>query len=120
MDIVTYLIPKFADRRFESDNDGDTCLHCAAQGGHLAVMKYLIGECGFDPVTGNMVGYCLLHDTHIVHHLQLSSQFSSPDILNTSSQAFQQYSPTSISSHSLDFILSCTSWLHYEYYYHSI
>ena len=71
MDIVTYLIPKFADKRFQSDNYGDTCLHCVVQEGHLAVMKYLIEECGFDPVTGNMVGYCLLHDTHIVHHLQL-------------------------------------------------
>ena len=85
LDIVQYLIPKFANRRFESDNYGDTCLHLAALKGHLAVVKYLIGECGLDPVTGNKVGYCLLHDTHIVHHLQLSSQFSPPDILNTSS-----------------------------------
>ena len=101
MDIVSYLIPKFADRRFESDNDGNTCLHCAAQKGYLAVMKYLIDEYGLDPGTGNKVGYCVLHDTHIVYHLQLSSQSSPPDILNTSSQALQQYSPT--------------SWLYYEY-----
>ena len=63
MDIVKYLIPKFADRRFKSNNNGDTCLHCAAQEGHLVVVKYLIEECGFDPCTGNKVGYCMVH-TH--------------------------------------------------------
>ena len=63
LDVVKYLIPKFADRRFESDNYGNTCLHCAAQDGHLAVVKYLIEECGFDPGTGNKVGYCMVH-TH--------------------------------------------------------
>jgi ankyrin repeat protein len=53
LDIVTYLIPKFADKRFESDNNGNTCLHWAAQEGHLVVVKYLIEEGGLDPVTGN-------------------------------------------------------------------
>ena len=87
MDIVKYLITKFADRRFESDNNGNTCLHCAAYEGHLAVGKYLIEECGFDPGTGSKVGYCLLHDTHIVHHLQHSSQFfPSKDSLTASAK----------------------------------
>ena len=63
--IVKYLIPKFADRRFESDNDGDTCLHCAAQGGHLAVMTYLIEECGFETGIRNKVGKPLV--VHILY-----------------------------------------------------
>ena len=49
MDIVKYLIPKFGDRKFNLTNVGDTCLHYAAQEGHLAVMRYLIEECGFNP-----------------------------------------------------------------------
>ena len=55
MEIVKYLIPKFGDRRFDLDNDGDTCLHCAALEGHLAVVKYLIEECRFDPNLENKV-----------------------------------------------------------------
>ena len=55
LDIVKYLIPKFADRRFESTNSGNTCLHLAAREGYLALFKYLIEECGFDPGTGNKV-----------------------------------------------------------------
>ena len=55
MEIVKYLIPKFGDRRFDLDNYGDTCLRYAAQEGHLAVVKYLIEECGFDPNLGNKV-----------------------------------------------------------------
>ena len=47
LDIVKYLIPKFADRRFDVDRNGDTCLHWAAQEGHLSVVKYLVEECGF-------------------------------------------------------------------------
>ena len=65
MGIVKYLIPKFADRRFESDNDGNTCLHCAAQEGHLAVVKYFIEECGFETGIRNKVGKPFV--VHILH-----------------------------------------------------
>ena len=58
MEIMKYLIPKFGDRRFDLDNAGDTCL-CAAQGGHLAVVKYLIEECGFNPNLGNKASCCV-------------------------------------------------------------
>ena len=53
LDVVKCIIPKFADRRFDSDNFGSNCLHWSAQRGHLAVMKFLIEKCGFDPSTGN-------------------------------------------------------------------
>ena len=59
MEIMKYLIPKFGDRRFDLDNAGDTCL-CAAQGGHLAVVKYLIEECGFNPNLGNKASCCVV------------------------------------------------------------
>ena len=59
MKIVKYLNPKFGDRRFNVTNAGDTCLHCAAREGHLAVVKYLIEECGFIPNLGNEVRCCV-------------------------------------------------------------
>ena len=59
MEIVKYLIPKFGDRKFDLDNDGNTCLHSAAQEGHLAVVKYLVEECGFNPTLANMVSCCV-------------------------------------------------------------
>jgi ankyrin repeat protein len=71
LDIVKYLIPKFANKRFESDNYGDTCLLWAAREGHLAVMKYLIGECGLDPVTGNKNGWTALHYASRCGHLHI-------------------------------------------------
>ena len=33
---------------FEVDEDGRTCLHCAAVVGSLPVMRYLVDQCGFD------------------------------------------------------------------------
>ena len=59
MEIVKYLIPKFGDRRFDLDNAGNTCLYYAAQEGHLAVVKYLIEECGFNPNHGKKVSCCV-------------------------------------------------------------
>ena len=55
LDIVKYLIPKFADTRFKPDNYGYTCLHWAAKESHLALVKYLVEECGFDPGAGTKV-----------------------------------------------------------------
>ena len=71
MEIVKYLIPKFGDRRFDLDNDGDTCLYWAAEEGHLAVVKYLIEECGFNPNLGDKVSCCVY-----VYILYVVSTFS--------------------------------------------
>ena len=71
MEIVKYLIPKFGDRRFDQSNAGNTCLHQAAQEGHLAVVKYLIEECGFNPNLGNKVSCCVY-----VYILYVVSTFS--------------------------------------------
>ena len=57
MEIVKYLIPKFGDRMLSVDNYGSTCLHRAAWEGHLAVVKYLIEECGFNHSLGIKVSY---------------------------------------------------------------
>ena len=59
MEIVKFLIPKCGDGRFYLDNAGNTCLHYAAREGHLAVVKYLIEECGFDLNLENQVGCCI-------------------------------------------------------------
>ena len=72
MEIVKYLIPKFGDRRFDLDDAGDTCLHWATKKGHLAVVKYLIEECGFNPNLGNKVSYCYVY----VYILYVVSTFS--------------------------------------------
>ena len=61
METVEYLIPKFGDRKFDLSNAGNTCLHWAAQEGHLAVVKYLVEECGFDPILGNQVTSCIFN-----------------------------------------------------------
>ena len=71
MEIVKYLIPKFGDRRFDLTKSGNTCLHCAAQKGHLAVVKYLIEGCGFNPNLGNKVSSCVY-----VYILYVVSTFS--------------------------------------------
>ena len=71
MEIVKYLIPKFGDRQFDLTNAGNTCLHYAAQEGHLAVVKYLIEECGFNSNLGNKVSCCVY-----VYILYVVSTFS--------------------------------------------
>ena len=70
MEIVKYLIPKFGDRRFDLDNAGNTCLHYAAKESHLAVAKYLIEECGFNPNLGNMVNCCVYVYVVFCFHIQ--------------------------------------------------
>lgn len=49
LDCVKYLIPLLGDRRFATNDTGDTCLHLACSYGHLEVVQYLIEECGLDP-----------------------------------------------------------------------
>ena len=70
MEIVKYVILKFADRRFDLDNAGNTCLHYAAQEGQLAVVKYLIEECGFNPNLANKVGCCVCVHSVCCFHIQ--------------------------------------------------
>ena len=85
LDIVKYIIPKLAGRRFDSDKYDSNCLHWSAREGHLSIVKYLIKECGFDPstVTKVFVSCCLLHVTHIVHHLQYSYYHTSGNFRGT-------------------------------------
>ena len=71
MEIVKYLIPKFRNRKFDLDNVGNTCLHFAARKGHLAVVKYLVEECGFNPNHGKKVSCCVY-----VYILYIVSTFS--------------------------------------------
>ena len=51
--------------------NGSNALHYAAQEGHLAVVKYLIEECGFNPDLGNKVSCCVY-----VYILYVVSTFS--------------------------------------------
>ena len=71
MVIVKYLIPNVGDRMFDLTNAGNTCLHCAAQKGHLAAVKYLVEECGFNANLGNKVSCCVY-----VYILYVVSTFS--------------------------------------------
>ena len=71
MEIIKYLIPKFGDRKFDLTNDGNTCLHWAAQEGHLAVVKYLVEECEFNPNLADKVIPCVY-----VYILYVVSTFS--------------------------------------------
>ena len=73
MEIVKYLIPKFGDRKFDLTNTGNTCLHYAALEGHLAVVKYLIEECGFNPNLANKVGcYMYVYSVCYYHMIKAS------------------------------------------------
>ena len=75
VEIVKYLIPKFQSSvNFDLDDDGDTCLHYAAQEGHLALVKCLIDNCGFNPNLGNKVScdvctFCMLFPHALCVHM---------------------------------------------------
>ena len=45
---MIYLIPKCPDLLYVSDCHGLTCLHVAAQMGHLEMVKYLVEQHKFD------------------------------------------------------------------------
>ena len=49
LETVKYLIPKFGQKKFDLDKDAQSCLHKAVMKGHPKVVRYLIGEGGFDP-----------------------------------------------------------------------
>ena len=52
---MIYLIPKCPDLLYVSDFHGWTCLHGAAQKGHLEMVKYLVEQHKFDLTAVNKV-----------------------------------------------------------------
>ena len=59
--VAEYLAAKMEDHLFDSDHDGNTALHMAANFGHLSVVRYLVRSCGFDVKAIDKVGlHCLL------------------------------------------------------------
>ena len=59
--VAEYLVPKMEGHLFDSDGDGYTALHWAAQDGQLSMVEYLVRFCGFDVKARDMVGiHCLL------------------------------------------------------------
>ena len=59
--VAQYLAPKLEDHLYDTDDDGYTALHWAAQEGQLSMVKYLVRSCGFDVKAKSKVGlHCLL------------------------------------------------------------
>ena len=59
--VAEYLAPKMEEHLFDSDDDGRTALHLAAQEGQLSMVEYLVRSCGFDVKAIDKVGsHCLL------------------------------------------------------------
>ena len=59
--VAEYLAPKMEGHLFDSDDDGKTALHWAAQKGQLSMVECLVRSCGFDVKAIDKVGsHCLL------------------------------------------------------------
>ena len=59
--VAEYLAPKMGGHLFDSDDNGKTALHWAAQLGQLPIVEYLVRSCGFDVKVIDKVGsHCLL------------------------------------------------------------
>ena len=59
--VAEYLAPKMEGHLFNSDDNGKTPLHLAAQEGQLPIVEYLMRSCGFDVKAIDKVGsHCLL------------------------------------------------------------
>ena len=54
--VAEYLVPKMEGHLFDSDDDGYTALHWAAQEGQLSMVEYLVRHCGFDVKARDKVG----------------------------------------------------------------
>ena len=59
--IAKYLAPKMDGHLFDSDDNGYTALHWAAQEGQVSMVEYLVRSCGFDVTTRDRVGpyFCI-------------------------------------------------------------
>ena len=59
--VAEYLAPKMEGHLFDSDDDGRTALHWAANFGLLPIVEYLVRSCRFDVKAIDKVGsHCLL------------------------------------------------------------
>ena len=59
--VAEYLASKMECHLFDSDVDGNSALHMAANFGHLPMVRYLTRSCGFDVKAIDKVGFhCLL------------------------------------------------------------
>ena len=68
--VAEYLVHKMEGHLFDSDDDGYTALHWAAQEGKLFMVEYLVRSCGFDVKAVNKVGlHCLLLDRCLLRPL---------------------------------------------------
>ena len=54
--VAEYLAPKMEGHLFDSDDDGYTALHWAAEAGQLSMVEYLVRSCGFDVKARDKVG----------------------------------------------------------------
>ena len=54
--VAEYLAPKMEGHLFDSDDDGYTALHWAAQEGQLSMVEYLVRSCGCDLKARDKVG----------------------------------------------------------------
>ena len=62
LDVTKDLITKYhCDPHEKAGGYGWTCLHCAALGNHVDVMRYLIDECHCDPMAVDLRGWTPLH-----------------------------------------------------------
>ena len=61
--VAEYLAPKMEGHLFDSDDNGLTALHWAAQKGQLSMAEHLVRSCGFNMKAIDKVGFhCCLSD----------------------------------------------------------
>ena len=54
--VAEYLTHRMEGHLFDSDDDGYTALHWAAQEDQLSMVEYLVRSCGFDVTARDKVG----------------------------------------------------------------